>query len=158
MSAHFFTLIRNGDTQGVQRALTDDPALLSATDERGFPPLILSGYLGHLELTTFLLEQGADPNQRDSAGNTCLMGVCFKGSTDIANALIEKGAEVNVTNLRGGTALTYAATFGHARLVSLLLEKGANPSHKDDQGQTALSHARAKGHTEIAGILEAASL
>lgn len=157
MVKQLFELVKAGDVDGVRDLVAADQSALTAVDERGFPALILSGYLGHEQLTETLLSLGADPDLRDAAGNTCLMGVCFKGSTEIARTLIQHGGNVNATNLRGGTALVYAATFGHAELVKLLLEHGANAGHKDDQGMTALSYARAKGHPEVAQLLVAAA-
>ena len=102
--------------------------------------MIFATYLGHVDLVDLLLRHGADVNARDAAGNTALMGVCFKGHLEIARILIEHGTDVNAQNSMGATALIYAATYGHSEIVKVLLSHGAAISPKDKEGKTALDH------------------
>jgi len=94
-------------------------------------------------------------DEKDSSGNTALMGVCFKGFTDIAQLLIEKGANINESNSMGSTCLIYAVTFKHFEIAKLLLANGADTSIKDGRGNTALDHAKMQGAPELIDLLSA---
>ena len=58
--------------------LLDAGAEIDATDTRGYSPLMLATYSGSTEAVELLLRRGADPNSRDAAGNSVLMGAAFK--------------------------------------------------------------------------------
>jgi len=88
----FFEHIRIGDIAALQEMLTQNPALLEETDPRGYPPIVLAAYTGNFAVTEFLIQQGVNINAVDAAGNTALMGVCFKGFTRVAQLLLENGA------------------------------------------------------------------
>ncbi|MFT7248267.1 MAG: ankyrin repeat protein, partial [Arcticibacterium sp.] len=62
----FFNLIRQGDIEGVKAALMNDAVLLEKKDERGFTPLVMATYSGHLDLSEFLINTGAQVNATDS--------------------------------------------------------------------------------------------
>ena len=106
----FFAFIRNGDLQQVQNSLATSPQLLNAANDRGFTPLIMATYLDQINIVKELLEKGADVNRQDAAGNTALMGVCFKGNAEIADLLIQGGATINLQNANQSTALIFAST------------------------------------------------
>lgn len=120
----FFTAIRNNDLATLTAAVKADPSVLNARDERGSTPLVLAGYLNHLEAVKLLVEAGADVNTVGGTG-TALMGVCFKGYADIARYLIEAGADVNISIKNMGTALTFANMGKHTEVVALLQASGA---------------------------------
>jgi len=144
-----FLNIREGKAADVREQLTADPGLLEARDQRGSTPLILATYLGDLPTTKVLVEAGAPLEATDAAGNTALMGVCFKGFTEVAAYLGDQGANVNA---RGdhGSALHFATMFNKADIVDMLLSRGADASAKDGRGMTAADHARQRGLTELA--------
>jgi len=143
-----------GNLEGTLKLLQDQPDLLDAPDQRGFPPLVLACYSDRLAISKLLLEKGANVEARDGMGNTALMGVAFKGLSGMAKLLVEEyGADVNAQNNAGGTPLTFAATFGQYDMVQFLLSHGANPDHTDQDGHTALSLAKAKGHQQIVALL-----
>ncbi|MDX1603854.1 MAG: ankyrin repeat domain-containing protein [Salinimicrobium sediminis] len=138
----FFEAIRLGEAEEVKQQLNADPELAGRKDERGFPPLILSTYHEQPQITKLLLQQGVETDARDAAGNTALMGICFKGNKDIAEMLILNGADVNARNSSGATALIFAATFGQEEIVDLLLQNGADKTMRDSKGNTALDYAQ----------------
>lgn len=147
----FFEAIRSGNTAEVERHLKDFPDLIKTKDERGFPPIVLATYHEQPEVTKILLRKGAETDARDAAGNTALMGICFKGNTEIAEMLIKNGANVNAQNNSGGTALIFAATFGQEKIARLLLKHGAERSIQDEKGKSALDYAQ---DSEMADLLK----
>src|SRR4030095_1581284 len=103
-----------------------------------------------------LLNQGADINVRNRAGETLLMSAVSiesryeEGRIDhskLVSLLLSRGAEVNATDKVGQTALMKALT-GHAsewkvigattQIVRLLLAHGAKVNAKDQEGRTPL--------------------
>ena len=123
-----FDYIKQGALDQIKLILSDAPHLSTQKDARGFTPLIMASYTGHLDIVQYLLETGADINAQDSMGNTALMGICFKGSVDIATLLVNRGADVNLKNVNADTALKFASTYGHQDIVELLLANGAKKS------------------------------
>jgi ankyrin repeat protein len=151
----FFELIRWGEIDDVKQMVEANRSILSVTDPKGYPPLILASYNEQYVITEYFLNQGAEVDAIDAAGNTALMGVCFKGYKEIAVLLLEHGADVNIQNLNGATALIYAATFGQTEIAKLLLERGADKTLRDIRGNTAYTHAKFQGVPQLAELLVA---
>lgn len=115
---------------------------------------------GHLRLTDFLLESGADPNfPLDDTGETPLhAALCKSGNavyTQIVKALLVCGANPNAKTkprvetgafmrdvfTRAETPLHRAAAYGDATCIKLLLEAGADKAIRDMNGDSPLSWA-----------------
>ncbi len=84
-----------------------------------------------------MLEEGADPNQRDLKGVTPLMWAAALGQIDVAGRLLDRGAALNAETGggKGGpadTALTFAAANGNTAMVDFLLSRGAVPERSVD--------------------------
>jgi ankyrin repeat protein len=79
-----------------------------------------------------LLENGHDPNFKDTNGRTPLSWAAENGHEAVVKLLLEKGAELeSKDNEHGRTPLSWAAENGHEAVVKLLLEKGAELESKD---------------------------
>lgn len=96
-----------------------------------------------------LLEQGADPKQRDSVGQFPLERAAFLGDTDVALVLLQGGATIRDAEENGRTALMAAALGGHLEMVQLLMDWGSDRDAGDRSGMTALDYAGRSGHSEI---------
>lgn len=153
----------------VKPELADDPHALSQAAGNGneaFVRLMLhhqpelakrvSGTAKTRELSEFLFERGANPNNANWMGITALHHFARKG--DLANAalFIEHGADVHARDEDTcSTPLGLAARFGKVEMVEFLLERGAMPNLPDDPAwATPLAWAKRRGHDRIVELLE----
>lgn len=149
VQALLFEAARGGRVDVIP-ALLQAGADISATDAKGYTPLILASYNGHADATCLLLDLGAAVDQRDiGRGNTALMGTAFKGYVAIADFLLQNGADPNARNEAGQTALMMAALFGQTAIVDRLLECGADPQASDVAGNNAFTLAQTQGNTSM---------
>lgn len=86
-----------------------------------------------MEVTSLLLENGADPNFRDNLDRVPLHRapqggnlVTEKKSLETARHLIDSGANVNVTDEDYRSPLHAAARSGNGDIAELLLQPGAS--------------------------------
>lgn len=100
--------------------LLDDGWPIDERDHRGYAPLMLAAYAGHLEATELLLARGADPNTMDLFGNTVLMGAAFKGHVAIVMRLLAAGANPDTRNHGGLDARGFALAFGKTDVFTVL--------------------------------------
>jgi len=92
--------------------------------------------------TRFLLSKGANPDVRDSQGNTPLIVAAQLGFPEGTAALIDGKANVNAPNDSGETPLIVAVQRRDILSVRLLLAAGANPKTADHiAGMSARDYA-----------------
>ncbi|MGD8586822.1 MAG: ankyrin repeat domain-containing protein [Chloroflexota bacterium] len=77
------------------------------------------------ELTSLLLEYGADPNLLDDSGNTALHHAARWDRVTTIPLLVEHGASLNVQNVAGKTPLDLATD---PAVIELLQDLGAEPA------------------------------
>lgn len=103
-----------------------------------------------------LLRKGADPNARDSHGDTAvtLLFYCNESidTSRVLDSLLSAGGGANLAGATGMAPLTQAIEFGHPRCVRVLLEHGANPDLSDPDN-TPLMRACAFGQTSAVRAL-----
>lgn len=102
----------------------------------------------------FLLQRGADPNQRDRNGNTALAIAASTGYVDGARTLLASNADVDMANSSGETPLVLAVHARDAETVKLLLAQGADPDKPDNlAGLSARDYAAREGNAQITKLL-----
>ena len=79
----------------------------------------------------YLLAKGADPNARDSKGNTPLMLAIEAGADDLIPILVRARANPNLGNSGGETPLIRAVQRRDLPMVRDLLAAGADPDQSD---------------------------
>jgi len=90
----------------------------------------------------FLLQNGADPNARDRAGETPLMVAARLGFVDGVRLMLAVRAQVDAANPRGETPLMIAVMNRDPVVARLLLDAGADPDRPDNvTGLSARDHA-----------------
>ncbi len=156
----------------------EDPAIVELLISRGatiepyserFLDYAVSG--NRIEITTLLLENGADPNKaprilddgsemsellksygvppkdinaQGDMGWPMLVYVCRGDNREHPEEilrLLELGADINVRNYKGKTGLHYAAKAGFLNVINLLIEKGADLDATDNNDETPLFDA-----------------
>ncbi|MEM8726638.1 MAG: ankyrin repeat domain-containing protein, partial [Pseudomonadota bacterium] len=85
----------------------------------------------------FLSQRGADPNIRNSKGQTPIQVAAQLGFVDGIEALIKAGAQVNVADQQGETPLITAVHQRNVPMIRMLLGNGADPDRSDNSGRTA---------------------
>jgi uncharacterized protein len=176
----FHEHVKDGNLDAVRVDLTDNPALLNATNEAGQCAYLLSKYYRHFKVSDYLLSlnpkfdvftlcvaghTAAVLAEIDKApelleghsgdGWTPLHLAAFFGCSELANALLDRGAQVDSrsTNSMKNTPLHAAAAGGGTPLVDLLLKRGANPNATQEGGWTALHAAAQSGNRSMAETL-----
>jgi ankyrin repeat protein len=124
----------------MMKLLLQSGAKVDAPDHRGMPLLVSTGFFDP-NVTTILLEAGADTNTVDREGETALMKASGYGVKETIKVLIEHHADVNRKDVKGRTALMHAAAGHVSDAIPLLLENGADPNVRDNEGKSALDLA-----------------
>jgi uncharacterized protein len=92
----------------------------------GSTALLFAARSGDVPSARWLLEAGADPNDRLSDGTSVLTHAAYSGNPGVAMLLLEKGADPNDAAI-GFTALHAAVLRSELDLVKALLARGADP-------------------------------
>ena len=114
---------------------------------------------GDVESVQLHLEQGADPNVKDSSKFTPLHTAARRGDVEIAQLLLDNGANPNANKRRirpGRTPLHIALEHNQAEVVRVLLEGGADANAKAMYGmepRVPLEIAIRNGNTTTARLL-----
>jgi ankyrin repeat protein len=104
-----------------------------------------------------LLEQGADPNEKDHHGSTALhYMVTRQPFNEIATLLIEHGANVDAMAITGLTPLMQAVFRHNLPTLRFLIDHGASLRIRSHIGFTALDYAYLEYAPEVVKILEEA--
>lgn len=122
------------------------------TNLHGDTSLTLASKQGEYYFVRFLLEKGANVDERNNYGSTPLMYAVWNGHKDIISLLLTAGADVNLRNLNSDTALMYAVRSLNSSIVSLLLETGNIVNH--EHLYNTLKNAELYGDTNIVSLLK----
>ncbi|KAL7946435.1 hypothetical protein V8C42DRAFT_344279 [Trichoderma barbatum] len=75
------------------------------------------------DVSNWLSQEGADPNQRDYTGRAPLHLAAMVSSPEIVRCLVDGGARLTARLADGKTALHLAAARGHAEIIKILMDK-----------------------------------
>jgi ankyrin repeat protein len=125
-------------------------------DETAF--MIACENIENMDTIKYLINKGANINNKDSYGITTLIKLCIGDNADqcidVIKYLIKKKANINLKTNFGNTALIFASKFSKSGiLVKYLIEQGANINEKNYDGFSVLSHALNCNRIETIKIL-----
>jgi hypothetical protein len=92
-----------GDVAGLKALLSQDPSLISNTEDHGWTPLHMAAKAGEMDTATLLLEHGADPSAADVKGWTPLHWAAAGGRPRMVRLLLSRGAQATATSITGMT-------------------------------------------------------
>eukprot|EP01097_Dermamoeba_algensis_P003859 TRINITY_DN2614_c0_g1_i2.p1 TRINITY_DN2614_c0_g1~~TRINITY_DN2614_c0_g1_i2.p1 ORF type:complete len:694 (-),score=137.63 TRINITY_DN2614_c0_g1_i2:185-2266(-) len=116
-------------------------------------PLHLAVLYNRLDMVSFLLQRGADPNLPDIGGNTPLMTASQMGFIDIARILVASHSDLHSKSSNKWTAIHLAAENGHSSIVEMLLKAGAAIDDPGFAGQTPIYLASRAGDLKSVQLL-----
>jgi len=145
----------------VQRLLTAYPRDLNAEGGVYGAPLNAALAQGHLDIALFLLDRGAEVDNRGKADQTGLYIASSRGYAGIVRSLIDASAELNAIykdhdedgNIVKRTPLHVAIYEEHRDIAILLLDHGADTEIRSSANQTALYMASSRGHADVVRAL-----
>ncbi|XP_076370245.1 uncharacterized protein LOC143256646 isoform X5 [Tachypleus tridentatus] len=108
---------------------------------------------GHLEICTFLLENGACANAQTPGGATPLHRAALKGHVDIIKILLHFGGNPSVCDSDGKTALHKAAEGGHLDVVKVLIDRDRSLCSVNDNHFRIPADCVSEKHPEILSLL-----
>jgi hypothetical protein len=84
----------------------------AAVNKLGWAPIHYSATNGHLEITQFLMANGAQVNALSPSETTPLMMSIGSGNEQLIKYLLDNGADLRMRNHEGYTAIDVAQLFG----------------------------------------------
>ena len=76
-----------------------------------------------IDMAKFIINAGADINEKDFNGMTALMHASILGNENLVQLLLNKNADINIEDNNGMTALMYASKNNHITIINLLFDK-----------------------------------
>lgn len=107
---HAVDAVKCGDGDSLTKLVESRAVSVSAViPTRGCTLLHIAAEENRCHLSTYLLQHGADPDDRDiEAGETPFMWAVRCGHAHCAKALLQFGADINAKNIAGDNALFIA--------------------------------------------------
>lgn len=145
------------DEKAVELAklLIQSGANVNGADEENTSVLSYAIGMDNFEFTRFLLNNGADINQKDSNERMGCLPIHSVESVAMLELLIQKKLEVDTRCDNGRTLLHFAARDNYVDLVRYILDnKLIDIDIKDSNGETALDYAKSADNKEILGMFQ----
>jgi len=136
---HLYEAAKEGDIEGIAAACAEGAKLDVPHPEFGSQPLVIATLNGHTECVHFLLEEGAEIEQRNKFGWTPLLAACSKGHLMLGGYLVARNADIQAQDKLGRTPLHNAVAVGCDDLAKGLIEEKADVNAKTKDGKTVLS-------------------
>lgn len=139
------TSLKKSETKGSEKERVHQSNLKSykiKRDSTGRSQLQRACKRGDLSEVKAFVAAGANPNECDFGGFTCLHEAALAGHADIVSFLIEKGADVNKQAHEVGdleTPLMDACENKHYETIEILLKHGADPHICNVDGFSTIS-------------------
>jgi ankyrin repeat protein len=143
-SLHVMACTHSTDDYLISHYANDPTGLEVRLGQDRYTPLHLAVLGGHVENVEGLLEAWADPDIKDSDGDTPLIlaSTYPHRNIEIVDLLIEYGADVNAQNDQGDTALLWSVLDDpHPVIAEALVEAGADINAQNELGWAPIMFA-----------------
>ena len=133
-----------GDLAALKEYAATNPKLLSEDDKLDRSPLFYAVSGDHLEVATFLMDQGVPLNESVFDAETPFFVSLQTGDKIMIEAFLNHGMDINQRDntVFGNTALNRLAAEGNTDMMRFMIEKGARINQPNVRGYTPL-HAAA---------------
>lgn len=163
-SRRFLDIVENGDYFKLLKRLIIKRPKLNHSKSDGKTILFDLVHYNNIELIKVFLNNGADINKIDNAGNTALSCMIDEGLNAKTKKerkeflerivfMLKFRVDVNSVDKDGRTVFHKAVIADDYELVEKLLSKKTDLNIKDKQGRTVLHHTQWKGNYKIARLL-----
>ena len=150
--------IMDNDLNRVKALIKADPDIVRVTNAAGEGPLYMATYFGHLPIIEYLVESGANIDQKEArTGWTALNIAINRGHTNVVEYLINAGADWNITTKHGDTPLIIAChqnkNNSHLEIIKMLLLVSPDITVENTGGYNALSYAEEQNDEIVIQLL-----
>nr|XP_018911872.1 PREDICTED: ankyrin-1-like [Bemisia tabaci] len=161
MADELFEAVKKGKQDLVSELVKKNNGIVNAVDSNGCSPLYFAVSNALKDITSLLLENGANVAQVTNSGSTLLHIAAAKGDAELTDTIFKHAEKngranvfVNAKGENGTTALHIAAQNGSVEMTKALLKHGAmyNARNKENKKPSALS--RKEDVTSILNLVE----
>jgi ankyrin repeat protein len=147
--------VKSKDVQKLKTLLKDPLTPVEEADEQGFTPLLWSAREGMVEITSLLLNRGANPNHLDSwMGANAGHKAGFWGRSEVMKLLVNHRLDINGQGLYNGyTPLHDAVSGNHLETAQVLVNAGAKTDIRGHDGKTPLDIAKENRNADMIKLL-----
>uniref|UniRef100_A0A0G4HN87 Palmitoyltransferase n=1 Tax=Chromera velia CCMP2878 TaxID=1169474 RepID=A0A0G4HN87_9ALVE len=150
----FWFAARSGDFEKIERALINEPALLTARDPHKHTLLHWFALSNHQPGLQFLFDRDFDVNCQSANGQTPLMWAALRGHLKLICRLKNKGADLNLTDSLGATAAMIAIQHKQLLAFLVLYKLGADMRAGDINGCSVTHWAAFKGEVPFLRVMK----
>ncbi len=151
-----FEAVRRGDIEYVENTVRHGFPVDSRDELGAFALVHVAAMYERHEILKFLLEEGANLEDKDDTGATVLTYAAIIGNNDMVLELLARGANINHQDMFGATPLYHAMRKGNYGTVRLLLDAGARANLPIERGKFPIDMADEDTPAEIIELLEQA--
>ena len=103
------------------KKMVDELDDINITNKYGWTLLHITIRRDERDMVAYLLDKGANIDQKDGAGWTPLMEAIMDDKPELCKYLVDKGADKSIPNDRGATAPMLAQKFGRSSMYQYLM-------------------------------------
>ncbi len=140
----FYGAVKYGNLYALKKLYAINPAYINKECKKNFnkTPLTMAIEKEYLDIIKYLLENGADPMQKDWTDKTAINHTVFsKNPEAICKLLIQYGADLEYSGYFGQTPLMHAVKLDEYIAALAYIKLGANVNAMGKRGETPLSLA-----------------
>lgn len=134
------------DLNRVKALVEEDPEIVHVTNSAGEGPLYMASHFGHLPIIEYLVEHGANIDQKENRNDWTALNLAVHGAhTNVVEYLLNAGADWNIPTKYGDTPLIIAChknkNNSHLEIIKMILILGPDITVENKGGHNALSYA-----------------